>query len=58
MIRFASGRLVASHSSGRSIFCCIAITLPPAENARPAPVRTTTFTSRSSCTSSQMRDIE
>ena len=58
MIRFASGRLVASHSSGRSIFCCIAITLPPAENARPAPVSTTTFTSGSSCTSSQMRDIE
>ena len=26
MIRFASGRLVASHSSGRSIFCCMAIT--------------------------------
>ena len=29
-----------------------------AENALPAPVRTTTFTSGSSCTSSQIRDME
>jgi hypothetical protein len=36
----------------------MAITFPPAEKARPAPVRTTTCTSGSSFTSSQMRDIE
>src|ERR1700730_6030093 len=56
-ISLASG-IPASHASGSSIFFCMAITFPPAENARPAPVRTTTCTSGSSLTSSQMRDIE
>src|SRR6516164_4000099 len=56
-IRLASGMPVF-HASGSSIFCCMAITFPPAENARPAPVRMTTLTSGSSFTSSQMRDIE
>ncbi len=32
IIRLASGQLVASHSAGLSIFCCIAITLPPARD--------------------------